>query len=107
MYHCITKQSSDEWVPGEVLRRTETEIPNTKVTIKSFDVSYTVRAPDTDKDQTINERRVKSDRIRLLANVDGDVTTAEPEMAALPRGPIINENTGTSYGLLVIDTECF
>lgn len=83
----------DEWLPGEVLRRTETQVPNTKVTMKTFDVSYSMRvSPDSDQEQTVNERRVKSDRIRLLANVEGEVEEHTEAVAA--QKPAVDENTG-------------
>ena len=78
---------------GQILRRVETPVPNTKISMKSFDVSYLLPAAEGSDQppQTINERRVKSDRIRLLVGAAGEV-----KVDAAPPPANFNPDTGTA-----------
>jgi hypothetical protein len=85
----------------------ETPVPNTKVTINSFDVTYQMKvSPDSEKMQAVNERRVKSDRIRLLVNDQGEVQVDDAPTLALRRGAEINQNTGRDFVLIVFVVLC-
>ena len=86
-YLCLyASKEQEEWVPGDVVKRIEAEVPNTKVFIVTFDISYSLedQRPDNDNDDDKNDNNdsnnkltleygIKSDRIRLLAKENGDV----------------------------------
>ena len=78
---------------GKILDRVEFPNPYGK-SIKLFDISYEVPSPDgttsaasggggESKPLTINERRVKPDRIRLLANADGEAVLEDGTLVSV------------------------
>lgn len=67
------EQLEDIWVPAVVTKKRETSVPNTSITLKSFDVNYTRDEAFTDKKTATVEESVKADRLRILANKDGSV----------------------------------
>lgn len=82
----LSYQKEDEWLSAKILDRLEFPNPNGK-SIKLFDVSYEI-PPDPSastadtKPLTINERRVKPDRIRLLANAEGEAVLADGSLVS-------------------------
>ncbi len=78
-------------------------MPHTSLVLVSFDVEYAVPAQEQQGDssgeaQTVVEKGIKSDRIRLLAETDG--TLPRDNQGAVPTRPaaaVVNENTGESF----------
>ena len=81
----------------------ETAVPHTSLVLVSFDVAYTVPAQEQQGDssgeaQTVVEKGIKSDRIRLLAQADGTLPGDNQGTAPTrPAAPVVNENTGESF----------
>ena len=103
---CLIK-ALDEWYLGTIDARHDTPIPYTTLFLTSFDVHYEITNEAAGEKETIKEKGVKSDRLRILAAPDGTVpgfesadgtalTGAGAGAAAVTAAPavVINENTG-------------
>ena len=75
-------------------------MPHTSLVLVSFDVEYTVPAQgdSSGEAQTVVEKGIKSDRIRLLAQADGTLPGDNQGTAPTrPAAAVVNENTGESF----------
>lgn len=79
-------------------------VPHTEVTLKSFDVRYSILR-DNEKEEIFTEINVKPDRLRLLVDADGNIMKADtsiaiddvpasPTVASVIKAPPIIESTG-------------
>lgn len=90
----------DDWFPGIITARKEVHIPNTTITIVSFEVQYTVQFEDG-REELIHETNVRSDRLRLVASeeLDQDILTAiasEQTQKEIAIPLQLDNNTGVS-----------
>jgi hypothetical protein len=122
-------ESIDEWVPAVIISTKEVAIPHTTLTLKTFDVQYTTTSAAAGGDDTGNdaaagderiqarveiENGVRSDRLRLLVDDDGNVLDAQGVVviqaveydegaaaeAAARAAPIVVESTGSFITLI-------
>ena len=70
-------QSEDVWLAATVIKRREISVPNTEITLKSFDVRFMRTEAFTDNESSTVEESVKADRLRILADKDGNVIGSE------------------------------
>lgn len=104
-------KAADEWLPAVITARKEVIVPNTEVTLTSFTLAYIIPRQDeldapTEEANSVTEDNVRSDRLRLLADKEGNVISAanaivnkeeeDETEATLPKEvkPVIVESTG-------------
>ncbi len=85
------------------MHRHEIMVPNTTVSLKSFDISYVLTNPDGNENQ-ISEKGVKTDRLRIQATaLGGDFklpdTFKDSQLPVVVEAPQIVETTGNSIPL--------
>jgi hypothetical protein len=96
----IFVEELDDWFPGSITVRKEVHIPNTTITIVSFEVQYTVQFDDG-REELVHETNVRSDRLRLVASeeLDQDILTAiasEQTQKEIAIPSQLDNNTGVS-----------
>lgn len=52
-----------------------THVPNTELTLCSYDVSYTIESPEAEEPKEIKENEIKADRIRVKCDAEGRLET--------------------------------
>eukprot|EP01039_Chlorochromonas_danica_P003452 gene3452-3781_t len=87
----IFVEALDEWLEAEVTRRVEIVIPHTQLTLCSFDVRYSIPG---DVVETVEEKGVKSDRLRIVASSEMQEEVIKQQESEEPIPPKISEETG-------------
>lgn len=91
----ICAQEIDEWLPATIVHRHEKPIPNTSITLKSFDVEYVITTPDGAETREL-ENDIRSDRLRIPSSEKGEGYQVYEGYtpAPLPVQSVIQETTG-------------
>ncbi len=107
---CDNIQDIDEWISGEITARHEIPVPHTTVTLKSFDVQYTIPFDlhPLGHEETRSEKKLKSDRIRILAGEiqDHKPTVAYNETLPLPPSALPKDEVTGKIRFFIANVSC-